>query len=159
MAEDIYLTLSNAYTPEKPLKKYREVTTKENGICYRANINPERAAVLFQIDGYVITSGAKCDKLLLSVNPSDTQTWYGHFIELKGTDTRHAIEQLEATITNALFNNSLKKKHARIVARSFPSSKANTDIENARQRFKRQYQCELKTHHSSISSSASPSDA
>lgn len=109
MAEDIYLTLSNAYTPEKPLKKYREVTTKENGICYRANINPERAAVLFQIDGYVITSGAKCDKLLLSVNPSDSNTWYGHFIELKGTDTRHAIEQLEATITNALFNNSLKK--------------------------------------------------
>lgn len=145
MAEDIYLTLSNAYTPEKPLRKYREITTKENGICYRANINPERDAVLFQIDGYVITSGAKCDKLLLSVNPSDAKKWHGHFIELKGTDTRHAIEQLEATVTNPLFNNnSLIKKHARIVARSFPSSKANTDIENARQRFRRQYQCELK---------------
>lgn len=145
MAEDIYQTLSNNYPPEKPLGIYREITAHEKGVCYRAHINPEREAALFQIDGVIITAGAKCDKLLLSVNPTNPDTWYGHFIELKGSDIRHAIEQLEATVTNKLFNNnSLAKKHARIVAKSFPSSKGNTDIENARQRFRKLYRCELK---------------
>lgn len=96
--------------------------------------------------GCIITSGCKCDKLLLSKNPSDLATWFGHFIELKGTDVGHAIDQLEATIQHPLFNdNSLVKKFARIIARSFPSSKGDPIVEKARIRFKQHYQCELKT--------------
>ena len=146
MTNDIYQTLSTRYIPEKPLKTYSSIATEEKGIHYRANIIPPRDAAMFQVDGCIITSGQKCDKLLLSKNPSNLATWFGHFIELKGTDVSHAIDQLETTIRNPLFNdNSLVKKFARIIARSFPSSKGDPLVERARIRFKQQYQCELKT--------------
>lgn len=110
MPSDIYQTLSARYIPEKPLKTYSIIATEEKGIHYRANITPPRGAAIFQVDGCIITSGCKCDKLLLSKNPSDLATWFGHFIELKGTDVGHAIDQLEATIQHPLFNdNSLVK--------------------------------------------------
>lgn len=110
MPSDIYQTLSTRYIPEKPLKTYSIIATEEKGIHYRANITPPRGAAIFQVDGCIITSGCKCDKLLLSKNPSDSATWFGHFIELKGTDVGHAIDQLEATIQHPLFNdNSLVK--------------------------------------------------
>lgn len=110
MPNDIYQTLSTRYIPEKPLKTYSSIATEEKGIHYRANIIPPRDAAMFQVDGCIITSGQKCDKLLLSKNPSNLATWFGHFIELKGTDVSHAIDQLETTIRNPLFNdNSLVK--------------------------------------------------
>ena len=128
MPNDIYQTLSTRYIPEKPLKTYSSIATEEKGIHYRANIIPPRDAAMFQVDGCIITSGQKCDKLLLSKNPSNLATWFGHFIELKGTDVSHAIDQLETTIRNPLFNdNSL------------------VIFECAFIRFKQQYKCELKT--------------
>lgn len=146
MPNDIYQTLSSRYIPEKPLKEYKIIATEEKGIHYNACLVPPREAAIFQIDGHIITSGPKCDKLLLSKNPSNPLTWFGHFIELKGTDVGHAIMQLEATIQHPAFGNrTLVKKYARIVARSFPSSKGNPMVERARIRFKQQYRCELKT--------------
>ena len=142
---DIYSVLIDRYEPEKPLKEYKCISTKENGICYRANVEPVRNVAVFQVDGCIINTGNKCDKLILSVNPESTNTWLGHFIELKGQDIHHAISQLESTIANPIFqHNTLSKKYARIVAQSFPANRADPTMERARNRFRERYDCELK---------------
>lgn len=46
-----------------------------------------------QVDGCTIIDGVKCDKLLLSADEHEER-----YVELKGTDVMHAIDQLEATI-------------------------------------------------------------
>lgn len=55
--------------------------------------NPERREVRkIRVDGCVITEGPRCDYLIIS--PKNME----YFIELKGSDVKHAIEQLEASI-------------------------------------------------------------
>lgn len=143
---DIYARLITTYHPERPLNEYKSLSTSEKGICYHATLIPCRKAVVFQVDGCIIHDGNKCDKLILSVDPSMVNTWIGHFIELKGTDVNHAILQLESTINNPIFQDrTLSRRYARIVARCFPSQTANPDIERARIRFRKKYKCELKT--------------
>ena len=98
-----------------------------------------------QVDGCIICNGDKCDKLVLSKNPTDTKTWIGHFVELKHSDVEHAIDQLEATIRHTVFKHpSLTRKYARIVATRFPANNGNTPFERARERFADKYQCNLK---------------
>lgn len=46
-----------------------------------------------QVDGCTIIDGIKCDKLLVSADEHEER-----YVELKGTDVMHAIDQLEATI-------------------------------------------------------------
>ncbi len=77
------------------------VKTKESNIKFEENQrkiifqNPSR--LVYQkvdVDGCTITGKAiRCDKLLLS---SDEQQEY--YVELKGTDVKHAISQIEETI-------------------------------------------------------------
>ena len=77
------------------------VKTKESNIKFEENQrkiifqNPLR--LLYQkvdVDGCTITGKAiRCDKLLLS---SDEHQEY--YVELKGTDVKHAISQIEETI-------------------------------------------------------------
>ena len=57
-------------------------------------LNPNHKLYLkVQVDGCTITDGIKCDKLLLSADEHEER-----YVELKGTDVMHAIDQLEATI-------------------------------------------------------------
>ena len=77
------------------------VKTKESNIKFEENQrkiifqNPSR--LVYQkvdVDGCTITGKAiRCDKLLLS---SDEHREY--YVELKGTDVKHAISQIEGTI-------------------------------------------------------------
>lgn len=46
-----------------------------------------------QVDGCAIAEGAKCDNMLCSSDEHDE-----YFVELKGSDISHAIEQLRASI-------------------------------------------------------------
>jgi len=56
--------------------------------------NPNRNVYrAVQVDGCAITEGMRCDKLLTSEDEHAE-----HFVELKGTDIKHAIEQLQRTI-------------------------------------------------------------
>ena len=138
--------LGMIYGFDQPLLVRRKLAAKEKGVVYHANVVPERETAVFQVDGKIITEGNKCDKLVLSQEVGLKGSWRGHFIELKGTDVRHAVAQLESTINHAVFkDDSLSLKFARIVARSFPSSKADPFFEKARARFKKEYSCELKT--------------
>lgn len=47
-----------------------------------------------QVDGCTINKGARCDKLLLSEDEREE-----YFVELKGSDIKHAIEQIESSMS------------------------------------------------------------
>jgi hypothetical protein len=73
----------------------RMIVSSEKGCTHRANNVLLSAVRHFQIDGDVVRDPQilKCDYLLLN---DDVKTAY--FIELKGSDIQHAIEQLECTL-------------------------------------------------------------
>lgn len=142
---DICDVLLAGFSPEQPLKKRKIISTSEKGVCYKADVRPERETVVFKVDGCIIKDGDKCDRLVLSRHVTDENTWIGHFVELKGRHVGHAVKQLEQSLQHRVFSHqSLKEKYARIVGRSFPSNVGDPLLERARVRFKAQYRCELK---------------
>lgn len=146
MVEDsqIYKNLLEMSVPEQPLNPRKIVSVKEKGTRYLGSVRPPRNTVVFQIDGNIIIEGNKCDKLILS-DDNDPNCCIGHFVELKGCDIKHAIQQLKSTLECPLFkDSSLSKKFARVVGNSFPSSAGNPIVEKAKIYFKRNYHCELR---------------
>lgn len=90
------------------------------------------------VDGCVITRGDRCDNLLESCQFSDQ-----YFIELKGSDSSHAIKQLKATFEQLLSNKESIKKMAFIVfSNSTPNN--NTGRQKTEKQFKKQYGVNLK---------------
>ena len=64
--------------------------------------------------------------------------WIEIFVELKGKDVVHAVEQLKATIENPIFQHrTVDQRWARIVAHSFPRNTGDSRIERARDDFKK----------------------
>jgi hypothetical protein len=63
----------------------------------------------YRIDGGLITSGARCDYLLLNCEKKKA-----YFIEIKGSDFIHAIEQIDKSI-DTLNLSAAFSIHARIV--------------------------------------------
>lgn len=144
---NIYETLSKSYPPEQGLAIRKRISTSEKGVKYLANVESEgRKSAVFQVDGCIITSGNKCDKLILVAStPNATEEYDGCFVELKGSNISHAIDQLEATINNPIFARSqFQRLSARIVGRSFPANSGNSDMERAKARFKSCYKCNLR---------------
>ena len=142
---NIYQKLLASYQPEQPLTSRKNISTKENGTRYTAVVTPPRDTVIFQVDGYIIKNGNRCDKLILSIDASDSDKWHEYFIELKGHDVKHALKQLKSTLELKLFEDkSVSKKYARIVGSSFPSNAGDPEFEKAKRDFKTQFKCELK---------------
>lgn len=144
MESSIYDKLSKKYSPELVLSSRTNlVTPLEMGKKYHLVISGSKSSCMFQVDGYIIKTGLKCDHLALVSFSEDN--WAEIFIELKGTDTNHAIEQLRETIKKDIFaHSSVKQKRARIVASSFPSNKSNSMMEKAKIEFLKKYRCELR---------------
>ena len=123
---------------EHTLKKRDIFSIREKGACYRLEKLGGCENVDYQVDGGLIpkvdTDNPKCDHLLL-IRVSETE-WIHVFIELKGTDVKHGLEQLEATLRHPLFKpyTSNEKRVACLVAKSIPSSKSNPEIERLKQR-------------------------
>ncbi len=80
------------------------------------------------VDGCQITNGVRCDKLLIC---EDNE----YFIELKGSDVKHAIEQLKASI-NQLGDSHVLSRQAYIIATSC-SPKLQTSIQKSKLEFKK----------------------
>lgn len=125
------------------------VSVSENGKTYIAQIADGLKSAVFQVDGEIIKDGAKCDKYLAAVITKMTnQDGVAIFIELKGKDISHAIDQLEATLKSNQFHpyprpNDLVR--ARIVtANCGPKSSSKAKLEEARIRFKKHYNTELR---------------
>lgn len=144
--KDICEKLLEQYGAEQSLKVRKKVSTAEKGVRYIADVIPEREIVILQVDGNIIKNGQKCDKLILAKVPNVNKKWIGYFVELKGSAITKAIAQLENTITHSKFNDStLTKRYVRIVSSvGIPANNGNTELEKARNRFRSQYNCELK---------------
>ena len=136
-----------------PIQQWTErgtISVSENGKTYRVAFNGENESAVFQIDNEIIRRGQKCDKLLAVLFPSHAFPEKGTtvFIELKGKDISHAIDQLEAAIRNPLFMPYPKPgDHVRariITAGCGPKSASRLKLEDARIRFNKLYNIELR---------------
>ncbi|WP_434036042.1 hypothetical protein [Formosa sp. 4Alg 33] len=87
-------------------------------------------AIKVTVDGCEITKGIRCDFMYII---KDTEI----YIELKGQDIKHAIEQLEATIKKLSSNPKTKKKKSFVICTRSPLSSAS--IQNVRVKFRKNY--------------------
>ncbi len=138
MGKSTYENLTLAgYKAEQPLKIRKTVATQEQGKKYTLDVQGELPSAVFQVDGYIIKSDVKCDKLVMVQTANEPEeAWTQIFVELKGHDAVHGMEQLLATAKNPTFvsfTNRVRK--ARLVATSFPSNKANPKVEKMKIEF------------------------
>ena len=98
--------------------------------------NPQRLTYkLVQVDGCALKEGVKCDNMLCSADEREE-----HYVELKGQDVKHAIEQLAVTIEKlGEFN---LNRHA-YVSCTKVAPQITTNIQTAQMRFKRLYNSTL----------------
>lgn len=138
---NIYRSLKKLHEPYKPYQLYKEITVQESGMKFRGCFKPAAFATMFKIDGVFITEGNKCDNLLLASEKDFSkdvgdEELTGVFIELKGTDVKHGLLQLDSTLSHALFKKiNFKDKRAVLVARSFPRNGANPEYEKEKRNF------------------------
>lgn len=97
---------------------------EKKSILYLSNPNKEKITCV-QVDGCAIKNGTKCDHLY-EYNQEE------HFLELKGSDIKHAVEQLKRSIHEL---SSSAKVYAEIV--SPRSSCIGNDIQLFKKEFKK----------------------
>ena len=140
--------LAEGYAPEQVLQIRSKVSVSEKGKRYLLATNGKEETAVHAVDGNIVKEGLKCDKLVLvkrSAKDVKPEQWTEAFVELKGVDTSHAIDQLRQTLKKAIFKHpSNDDIRARIVAQSFPSNKSNPTMEKAKQEFRKDYNCDLR---------------
>ncbi len=140
MSNSTYNSLTaTGFQPEQALQSRKTVVTQEKGVKYTLDVKASLPSAVFQIDGYIITSGRRCDKLVLVNTKGEApEEWTQIFVELKGHDAVHGIEQLLETAKNARFaDKSNTARKARLVATSIPSNRANPMVEKLKREFKK----------------------
>lgn len=131
--------------PEQGWNKRKSISVGERGQVYRAIFSQNYLSAVYAIDGGIIKDYniTKCDKLILL--DFNDQTLFELFVELKGGNIQHAIEQVEATLNNPLFKDfAVKKRQARIIGRKIPSNTGNSITEKAKKKFISKYNCRLE---------------
>ncbi|MCQ2193549.1 MAG: hypothetical protein MJZ28_01210 [Paludibacteraceae bacterium] len=101
-------------------------------------LNPERRMYKkVQVDGGAVkdTKCSKCDNLLVSDDEREER-----YVELKGSDVMHAIEQLEATIL--MLGECDENRHAYVVGTNVAPS-YTTKIQQKALVFRKKYRSEL----------------
>ncbi|MDQ3798810.1 MAG: hypothetical protein M3384_05115 [Acidobacteriota bacterium] len=99
--------------------------------------NPNRKVIkVITVDNCAITVGMRCDYLV--VNEKNDE----FFVELKGTDIRHACEQLAASIKELSANPTQKAKYSFVIS-SRVRPAIRTTIQNLQVRFKNNFNCRL----------------
>lgn len=79
-----------------------------------------------RVDGCYITDGSRCDYLVEIINSSSIERVF--YIELKGKDIEHAIEQLENTLKYCKAIHKEFKRECYIVLSRFPSSGTSSQV-------------------------------
>lgn len=98
--------------------------------------NPRHCVFMrVQVDGCAIKEGLRCDNLLISEDESSE-----YFVELKGTDIAHALQQLSVSIERLGQNSS--DRHCYIVSTN-QAPAFNTMVQRAKQKFLKEYKSEL----------------
>lgn len=130
--------------PDKGPSPMKKVSVTEKGVNYNVEVEGTNIVIVYPIDGVAIKEGQRCDKFITVLNED---SGVALFLELKGGDISHAIEQLESTIKNPLFKpfpSKQDKTRARIVSNRGVSSASRSELERAKVRFLRNYNVELK---------------
>lgn len=139
---------TEGYAPEQTLQVRAKVSVSEKGKRYLLVTNGKNESVVYAVDGNIVNEGQRCDKLVLvkrTAKDIAPEQWTETFVELKGVDTNHAIDQLRQTLKKAIFKHPTNDDiRARIVAQSFPSNKSNPTMEKAKQEFRKDYNCDLR---------------
>lgn len=114
--------------------KQKTITFSEKRSTLILNNTNQTEAICVVVDGCEITSGIRCDYLMLAKEIE-------HFIELKGQDLMHAIEQLIASI-KALSSNAAKHpKISYVICTRSPLN--STAIQNLQVQFRKNYNSQL----------------
>lgn len=97
--------IRKGYETEQALQFRKLVSTQEQGKKYTLSVQGDSPSAVFQVDGYIIKSNLKCDKLVMvQTSTEPAETWTQIFVELKGHDSVHGMEQLLATAKNSMSN-------------------------------------------------------
>ena len=95
---------------------------------------------VIQVDNCVIKQGMRCDYLVIVPSKNKSTSEQEIYIELKGSDVKHAIEQLATTIQQ-LTENMAASKLCFIASTRCPIN--STQIQNFKQKFKKNYKAKL----------------
>ena len=72
MADNTYSFLKKSgFEPSQELLVRKKLATTEHGKRYHLNIFDNKKSSLYQVDGYIVTVGKKCDKLVLVEKETD----------------------------------------------------------------------------------------
>ena len=99
------------------------IVCQENRKRYVANNNAHDRVAKYQIDGVVIHNcqEKRCDFLV-----ENESTLNAYFIELKGTDIRHAYVQIKETICRFASEISGYTRHARVICARVATHNVNS---------------------------------
>ena len=95
-----------------------------------------RTCLKVRVDDCVIRSGVRCDWLVIR-----TDGQHEYFVELKGSDVKHAIEQLEASMKQLSTDPQKQAKTCAVVSSRCPLT--GSDITLAQIKFKKLYGAHL----------------
>ena len=116
--------------------KNKRISLKENKSQFILINDLQKEIIRVQVDGCLNIEGQKCDYLLII---NEEKLHLEIYLELKGNKINYAIKQLEATIKQLAESNHIQK-YCFIVATKVPRTiQITQDIENAKRRFKKQY--------------------
>ncbi len=98
--------------------------------------NPKRSSIkLVEVDDCVIKEGKRCDYLLILPNGHEV------YIELKGCDVKHAVEQIARSIDLLACNCHPIVKYCFIASSRCPIN--STEIQNLKRKFRQKYNAKL----------------
>lgn len=101
--------------------------------------NPERKTCQkVKVDGCQITQGERCDHLLV-----EERTANEYFVELKGVDVRHALEQLEVTMSKLSDRENQTKSVKAFIVCTNVAPQMSTAIQKYQKKFSTQFHANL----------------
>ena len=108
------------------------ISVSENKRTFKINNKSLFIINSVTVDDCYITSGLKCDFLFEIIDEELKEVFY---VELKGSDISHAVQQLEATLKHCLSIHKTVPRSCFIVASRVP--KALTSTQKMKKEFKR----------------------
>lgn len=114
---------------------YKKIVLSENKSKITFINNNQKDIEKVTVDGCAVKKGIKCDYMLIEKSELE------HFVELKGSDIDHAIEQLIATFGKLSKCAQTHKKCAYIISTRCPLT--STKIQNEKLKFKNNYNSSL----------------
>ena len=103
--------------------------------------NPQKLKIrVIQVDDCVIKQGMRCDYLVIAPSKDKSSDSQEIYIELKGSDVKHAVEQIATTIQK-LGSDSSAFKLCFIASTRCPIN--STQIQNLQKKFRKKYNAKL----------------